>query len=76
MAYPIATELSYAVLKRIQRERQLGLDQRDSAYARVQVVSGYNPRLFVADPDFGQPEDGDGAHVGAVYADSNIGPRK
>lgn len=41
--------MSYEVMQRIKRERQLGLDDRDSTYRPLQIVSGYNPRVFIAD---------------------------
>jgi hypothetical protein len=35
------------------RERQLTAAQFDSTRCSLKVVSGYSPRLFVADPDLG-----------------------
>lgn len=40
------------------RAEQLRAAQFDNTRGLVQVVSGYNRRVFVADPDFGQPEFG------------------
>lgn len=49
MAYEIATPLTQLVLKRIEQERQFDLQGSDSTRARLQIVTGYNPRVFVAD---------------------------
>jgi hypothetical protein len=57
----VASDLSYLVQQRIQREQQLGQLVGDSTYGRMQVVTGYNPRFFVADPDMGQEDSGDRA---------------
>jgi hypothetical protein len=57
----VASDLSYLVQQRIQREQQLGQPMGDSQHCRMQLVTGYNPRLFVADPDMGQPDNGDRA---------------
>lgn len=65
--------MSYEVMERIKRERQLGLDDRDCSYRPLQIVSGYSPRLFVADVDESDtdgPEDwrltGQAIHRGRV----------
>jgi hypothetical protein len=63
-----ASELSYFVMQRVQRERQIGLDRRDSTYCRLKLVTGYNPRLLVADPDMDQPDGGDGLNPIALYS--------
>lgn len=57
--YEIASPLSFEVAKRIQQERQI---DGDSRYRPLQLITGYNPRVFIADPDMGQPDPGDGAH--------------
>jgi hypothetical protein len=57
----VASDLSYLVQQRIQREKQLGQLVGDCTYGRVQVVTGYNPRFFVADPDMGHEDTGDRA---------------
>lgn len=61
-SYEIATPTHQRVLERVKQERQLNLQGGDSTYQPLRIISGYNPRLFVADPDFGQPDPGDGAH--------------
>lgn len=43
-------------LQRQRAEAQAALIAGDSTYRPLQLVSGYSPRLFVGDADFGQPE--------------------
>ena len=44
------------VLQRRQEKGEFQLDRRDSTYGRLQLVTGYDPRLFVADPEMGGDE--------------------
>ncbi len=50
---PIGSDLSYRVFE-LRRERgELGAGGLDRNHQRLQTISGYNPRVFVADmPEF------------------------
>lgn len=47
--HTVASEKSYEVFQLRRLRAQLGLEAFDSQRAVLRVVSGYNPRLFVAD---------------------------
>lgn len=70
------TDLGYESFQKRRSLGQLAPAQFDNTRCTAKVVTGYNPRLLVADPDFGQPEGGDGANVHAVYAASSLDVRK
>lgn len=53
MAYDIATPYTHLVLQRVQFERDHGQQFSDSTYRPLRIISGYNPRVFIADmPEF------------------------
>jgi hypothetical protein len=58
---PVASDLSYFVLERQRQEAQGIARGFDCTHQRLRTITGYNPRVFVGDPDFGQPEGGDSA---------------
>jgi hypothetical protein len=51
---PFASELSYFVFQQRRRESELSLPQSDQSASGLRTVSGYHPRVFIADPDMGQ----------------------
>lgn len=54
MAYDIATPLTHLVLQRVKFERDHGQQFSDSTYRPLRIISGYSPRVFIADmPEFG-----------------------
>lgn len=55
---PVGSDLSYKVLQHRNSPEQLKAAQFDNTLGTLKVVSGYNPRLFIADPDMDDPGDG------------------
>jgi len=53
MGYDIASDRSYEVLQTRRLRAQQGLEPQDSTLAPLKVISGYNPRVFVADVEEG-----------------------
>lgn len=55
-SYDIATPTFQQVLKMPDRKAQRLAASFDNTRCSLKVISGYHPRLFIADPDFGQPD--------------------